>query len=210
MQLSHTLRVVTAALDGDVLAVLARADTAFTGREIARMTGASKEGVRQVLVRLVEQGIVRREPAGAAQMYRLNRDHLAAPAVIALTGLRDELLRRLRRTLADWQPPASYAALFGSTARGQERPDSDLDLFLLRPAGIAADHPAWDAQVNALADRATAWTGNDTRVLQIGIDELEDVDEPGGVLDDVLRDGIPLAGNETTLRRARRSIRSPR
>lgn len=210
MQLSHPLRVVTAALDGDVLAVLSRADAAFTGREVARLVGASKEGVRHALARLVEQGIVRREPAGTAQMYRLSRDHLAAPAIIALAGLREELLQRLRRALADWQPAACYAALFGSAARGQERPDSDLDLFLLRPDGITADHPAWDAQVAALAEHATAWTGNDTRILQVGVDELGDVDEPGGVLDDVLRDGIPLAGSEAALRRARRSVRSPR
>jgi hypothetical protein len=210
VELSHTLRVVTSALDGDALEVLARADAAFTGREVARLIGASKEGTRQALARLVEQGIVRREPAGAAQMYRLNRDHLAAPAIIALAGLREELLQRLRGTLADWRPAAVYAALFGSAARGRERPDSDLDVFLLRPAGISADHPAWDAQVTVLADRATAWTGNDTRILQIGIDELGDVDEPGGVLDDVLRDGIPLTGTESALRRARRSVRSPR
>jgi hypothetical protein len=59
--------------------------------------------------------------------------------------------------------------------------------------------------VAALADCTTAWTGNDTRVPQIGIDELSDVDEPGGVLNDVLRDGVPLAGGETALRRARRA-----
>jgi hypothetical protein len=210
VELSHTLRVVTSALDGDVLQVLARADAAFTGREVARLAGASKEGIRHALARLVEQGIVRREAAGAARMYRLNRDHLAAPAVLVLAGLREELLQRLRRTLAGWKPPACYAALFGSAARGQERPDSDLDVFLLRPVGIGADHPDWDVQVAALADQVTTWTGNDTRILQVGLDELGDVDERGGVLDDVLRDGVPLAGGEATLRRALRSIRSPR
>lgn len=210
MELSHPLRVVTSALDGDVLEVLARADAAFTGREVARLVGASKEGTRHALARLTEQGIVLREPAGAARLYRLNRDHLAAPAIIALVGLREELLQRLRQALAGWQPAACYAALFGSTARGQERPDSDLDVFLLRPAGIGVDHPAWDAQVAALAGQATAWTGNDTRILQVGLDELGDADEPGGVLDDVLRDGIPLTGSQSTLRRTLRSIRSPR
>jgi DNA-binding transcriptional ArsR family regulator len=210
VQLSHSLRVVTSALDGDVLEVLARAETSFTGRELARLVGASKEGVRRVLARLVEQGIVTSEPAGAAQMYRLNRDHLAAPAVIALAGLREELLTRLRRELAGWKPPACYGALFGSTARGQERPDSDLDLFLLRPDGIGGDHPGWDAQVTALARTVTGWTGNDTRILQVGLDEIGDVAEPNGVLDDVLRDGIQLTGSETVLRRALRSIRSSR
>jgi hypothetical protein len=200
--------VVTSALDGEVLEVLARADAAFTGREVARRIGASMEGTRQVLARLVAQGTVVRERAGAAQMYRLNRQHLAAAAVIALAGLREDLLTRLRQLLAGWAPAPAYAALFGSVARGQERPDSDLDVFVLRPAGLDGDDPAWDAQVAHLATQATAWTGNDTRVLQFGLDDLADVDEPGGVLDDILRDGIVLAGRESVLRRALRSIRS--
>ncbi|MBK7624108.1 MAG: hypothetical protein IPJ14_15950 [Kineosporiaceae bacterium] len=80
MEISRPMRIITAALDGDLLAVLARADHAFTGRQLARLAGASSEGARQALARLVVQGIVQREPAGAAQMYRLNREHLAAPA----------------------------------------------------------------------------------------------------------------------------------
>lgn len=210
MELSHPLRVVTSALDGEVLEVLARADAAFTGREVARRTGASKEGVRQVLTRLVAQGIVLREPAGAAQLYRLNRRHLAADAVIALAGLREDLLTRLRQLLATWSPAPAYVALFGSVARGQERPDSDLDVFVLRPVGVAVDDPAWHAQIVRLSAEATNWTGNDTRILQVGLDDLADIDEPGGVLDDILREGIVLAGTENTLRRALRSIRSSR
>lgn len=210
MELSHPLRVITSALDADVLEVLARADAAFSGSDVARRIAASKAGTRRALARLVGQGIVLQERAGTAQMYRLNREHLAATAVIALAGMRESLLGRLRELLAGWQPAPVYAAVFGSVARGQERPDSDLDLFLLRPSGVGADDPRWYAQVAHLTDRATTWTGNDTRALQAGLDELAEIDEPGGVLDDVLRDGISLAGQESVLRRELRSIRSAR
>lgn len=56
-------------------------------------------------------------------------------------------------------------------------------------------------------DRASVWTGNDARVLRIGLDRLVAVDEPNGVLEDVLRDGIPLAGEHTVPRAALRSLR---
>lgn len=208
MELSHPLRVVAPTLDADLLEVLARADQGFTGRELARAVGSSQDGARAALARLVTQGIVSRQRAGSALLYALNRGHLAAPLIVALADLRAELLRRIAASLASWRLPVAYAALFGSAARGQERPDSDLDLFVLRPSGIAVDDSLWAAQVQDLSSQVASWTGNDARVLDVGLDDLQDVYEPGGVLDDVVRDGIPLAGNEATLRRAVRTIRS--
>jgi Nucleotidyltransferase domain len=218
VQLSRPLRVVTAALDGDLLAVLSSADGAFTGRQLARLVGSSSEGARLALMRLVSQGIVLREPAGAAQMYRLNREHLAAPAILALVGLRATFLARLTAVLAGWEPATGYAALFGSASRGEERPDSDLDICVLRPGAVPADDHAWRAQVAALERDVARWTGNDTRVLELGPPDASDGagSDTGSVINDVLRDGIPLAGDVAALRQLRnpnrrnRSLPSPR
>ncbi len=196
------MRVITAALDGDLLAILARADQAFTGRQLARMAGASNEGARQALMRLVMQGIVQREPAGAAQLYRLNREHLAAPAVLALADLRSTLLDRLRSALSEWELAADHASLFGSVARGEERADSDLDICIVRPDAVAADDPAWRAQIATLEREVTRWTGNDTRVLEIAANDDLSADAES-VIDDILREEIPLTGEVSALRRLR-------
>ena len=80
MELSRPLATVTPTLDGDVLRVLARADADFTGGDIHRLLdGPSIRGIAKTLNRLTEQGIVNRRLAGRAFLYRLNRDHLAAP-----------------------------------------------------------------------------------------------------------------------------------
>jgi hypothetical protein len=79
--------------------------------------------------------------------------------------------------------------------------------FLLRPLGVAADDGRWRGQVAGLQHDVTRWTGNDARVLEVGLDEIATLLQWDSVLDDVLRDAIPLTGDATALRRAMRSLR---
>lgn len=217
MDLQHPFSVVTPTVDGDVLRVLAGADAAFTGREVHRLIGRySEAGVRNVLGRLVDQGVVLLERVGAAYTYRLNRDHLAAPHIIGLAGLRAELLSRLRTRLAEWDPAPVYAALFGSAARGDMRPDSDIDVFIVRPDDVDPDDEPWSSQVGELISDATRWTGNDTRPLESGDTETRRAIRRGEpVLQAIRTEGIHLVGPSDYLRLTQRpsrtrAARSPR
>jgi predicted nucleotidyltransferase len=190
MDLRRPFKTVTPTLDGDVLAVLAGADADFTGRGVHGMVGgASERGVRNALDRLVEQGVVHSRPVGASKLYRLNRDHLAAPAIEALASLRAELLRRLADVVGAWQIKPVLAIVFGSVARGEADEGSDLDLLVVRPRG-AADDPAWEAQLDDLQRQATAWTGNDTRILEYGELELDRASSSDRVVRAAMRDGV--------------------
>jgi predicted nucleotidyltransferase len=201
---SRPLSAVTEALDGDVLMVLARAERAFSGRHIHQLVGnASEEGVRRVLKRLERQGVVTGESAGAARLFKLNRAHLAAPHIEALSSLRESLVERLRTALSAWAVPPAYAAMFGSFARGQGGTDSDLDLFVVRPGTIDMEDPRWRRQIDALTVDATAWTGNDARMLEYGEGELRIAMGRDDVLRDIRREAIELAGSATVLRRPR-------
>src|SRR5690554_1976209 len=67
MQVQRPLATITPTLDGDVLAVLVGTDVAFTPGQVARMVpSASVEGIRKVLKRLAEQGIVTVDRVGNA------------------------------------------------------------------------------------------------------------------------------------------------
>lgn len=202
MQLQHPLAVVTPSLDGDVLAVLARAHAAFTTGQIHRLLpSVSQQGIRNSLRRLSDQGIVRADRFGNAYAYRLNREHLAAEHVIGLANLMSAFLSRLIREVDRWDPGPVYAAVFGSAARGTMTVGSDIDLLLVRPAG--ADEDAWDAQTQSLASDVTCWTGNDARLLVLDEADIAS-DEP--VLRDVLAHGLTVAGTDDWLaRRLRRT-----
>lgn len=204
MNLQRPFQVVAPTLDGDVLTLLARADRPLTGRAIARESGASHGGVQRALRHLVAEGIVTQERAGRAFLYRLNRDHLAAPWIEGLASLRLELIERLRQTIAAWQVPADAVVLFGSAARNEAGQRSDIDLLVIRPITVDYDDLAWREQLAGLQSAAAAWTGNDTRVLEYAADEIAN-QEP--VLDAAASEGVELHGS---LRRLLRSARRRR
>jgi predicted nucleotidyltransferase len=203
MNLSHPLEFISHPVDGRILEVLAGADASFTGRQIHGLLGAgSPRGVQLGLDRLRRQGIISAQPAGRAVLYRLNTDHLAAAHVHALAHLRHELLRRLRSELESWDPQPAAAYLFGSTARSDSTADSDVDLLLVRPRDVDdPDRPDWRHQVDALSRAISAWTGNDTRVVEFAEDEARSaVARRDPLLASIRDEGIHLVGDESVLR----------
>ena len=212
MDLGRPLTVVSPTVDADVLTVLASAEAEFTGRQVHQVAGRhSEKGVRNCLHRLVGQGIVNARRAGKADLYSLNRRHLAAPHIVALAGLRRELLERISAELATWVEPPVFAALFGSAATGRMRPDSDIDLFVVRPKGVDVEDSQWRRAAESLGTQVTAWTGNDARVLELGEDEVERGLESGEpVLADVRNEGIVLYGKAAYVRAKPRKQRAGR
>jgi len=207
MNLGRPFSVVTPTLDGDVLSVLAGADAAFTAPQVHRLLARhSVEGVRNVLVRLTHEGIVTGDRVGRAVSYRLNRNHLAAPHVVAIAQLRDALLVRLRETIERWEIPPVFAALFGSAATAAMHADSDLDICVVRGDDIDPDAPVWRAELDDLAAAATEWTGNDTRLLEVAEPEVaRGIRSNDALFTDIRDEGLRLYGPPSYLHRRRSS-----
>jgi len=199
MLLHRPFAAVTPTLDGPVLQVLAGADSRFSVSQVTALVGdASSAGIRKALNRLVNHGLVVREGDGVAYLYQLNREHLLAGPVLEIARAREALRERVAEHANTWPVPPRLLALFGSAARGQMHPGSDLDLLAI------ADEPddRWLDDLGRLCETMTAWTGNDTRSLVLTVDELASDHEP--VVAELGRDAQVLFGDATLLDRARR------
>lgn len=176
MDLSDPLSSVIPSAHGAVLAVLARTTEPLSGRKVAELTAGkvSQARVNAVLGDLASSGVALCESRPPAKLYRLNRNHVAAPGVVALVDMWGLLLERIREELHGWADPPLAACLFGSAARGEAGRESDVDLLLVR---AAADDDSdldntWHAQVDTLTEHVAAWAGNPCEVLDLTLAEL--------------------------------------
>lgn len=200
MELSRPLAVVTPTLDGDVLQVLALADAEFTAAQVhGLLPHRTKRGIDKVLARLMTQGIVERSHVGRPSLYRLNREHLAAPAVVALAQQKSTLLERLREALESWEARPVFAAVFGSAVGDLHTTRSDIDLLFVHPDEV--DEAVWSTQVEQLNVSVTRWTGNDARALSYGASEITATAAREPLFADVARYGICLVGDPNWLQK---------
>lgn len=134
MDLSDPTRCIAPTLDTAILAVLASAGRPLTVGQIAAQAPRGSEiGIRRGLARLVDQGLVKSTEMGRNHVHELNTEHVAADIAVQLAGLRTELWRRMRRELGSWNPKPTYACVFGSAARRDGGPESDIDVLLVHP-----------------------------------------------------------------------------
>jgi predicted nucleotidyltransferase len=196
MDLSRPIASVVPSLDGDVLMVLAGTTRPLTGREVSRLVRrGSWSGVRRVLHRLVAQGLVTAQEATPSLLYSLNRDHVAAPAVMALAQLRTEFFDRIRDQIGQWRIAPDSAAIFGSTARGDGSTESDVDVFLVRPDAVAEDDSEWRRQVAELSAAISRWSGNPASMIEISAVEAGGLSErQATIAEELHRDAVHLAG----------------
>ncbi len=109
---------------------------------------------------LVEHGMVLVEPVGAANAYRLNREHLLVGPALEMVRAPDRLEAQLGTAFRSWAVPCAGCALFGSAARRAGTTRSDLDVLVLRPDTVAVDDFAWRVQIDDTASQVDRWTGN--------------------------------------------------
>jgi hypothetical protein len=158
-----------------------------------------------VILRLAQHGLVLTEEQGPSKLCRLNREHLAAAAVVALVQLRARMVELVRQEIAGWAVTPEHASLFGSAARGDGDTSSDLDILVIRPTGRSEDDPAWGEQLATSGQRIHAATGNHVAWFNISRADLRRAVRAGEpIVDQWRRDALRLVGSDlpALLRRA--------
>jgi predicted nucleotidyltransferase len=129
-----------------ILRALLPLRSSVSGNEARMLAGVrSKNGMQAALRELTDLGILEREQTGRIGLFRINRDHDLIPHLQALfegevqrmAGLRQALEEILTRGAV--REHTLSIILFGSNARGDARPGSDVDLLVVTEAG-QADH----------------------------------------------------------------------
>lgn len=94
-----------------------------------------------------------------------------------------------------WDSPPLSVILFGSAARRQDTPGSDIDLLVVRPTTVSFDDQRWAMNVANLSERVSRWCGSPCEVLEYSPDELAEltrIDDP--LIASLIRDGITFVG----------------
>lgn len=197
MDLTSPMSSVIPSAHAPVLFVLAHAGAPMSGRQIAGLVEGrvSRSRVNGVLHELERSGLVTCDVHPPARLYRLNREHVAAPLIEGLASLRDQLLERMRAHGSAWLVPADAIWLFGSAARGDGAVDSDIDVIVIRPDDVSDEDPLWVDQVDGWRTSVKQWTGNECSVLELTAEQIRRAVRNGDpIIQELRRDAVWLAG----------------
>ncbi len=196
MDLGSPVLDIAPAVRGALLQALARLERPITRRQLAAAAGVAPGNASAVIEGLIQSGLVSETVAGRSSMVALNRSHLAAGPVLALAGLRGELIRRLRERLSAW-PDLHGAWLFGSVARGDADSDSDIDLLIVVDD---LQSPELHERLSRLQADVRSWTGNDLQLVEHSPSSWRKlVRAKNRLVEQIRLDGIALGGGTASL-----------
>ena len=178
---------------GAVLAVLLRTGKPLTGRQIHGLISDiySLWSAQEALKALTQIGLVETQTVGRAGVHVINEQH---SSIAPLRALVDPITALESAIGVAIDSNVKAVILFGSVARGEATPTSDIDLAVI-------SSPAWDQRVK-LQDTVRVQLGNHCDVLvftEAEFSRLAAAGEP--VVTDIVRDGVALVGSMPRVKR---------
>jgi uncharacterized protein len=107
--------------------------TAVTGREIARLSGMTHRSALKALENLETINLIRKQVAGRTYYFTINREHYLYKKIISIIfkSEKDFLSRISEQISSSLGAYSESIIIYGSVARGDEKPESDLDVCIV-------------------------------------------------------------------------------
>jgi len=179
-----------------VLRELLRHGGELGAADIATRVGLSPQHVRGVLAHLIRLGLVDRLGLGRARLYRARLAHPLAGPLAALFAAEEgrfaALLAAVRDAAAAARPHPLAVWLYGSVARGDDTPESDIDVAVVAAAG-ELDGILSDLR-ERLRDKAEALGGVELALIGATPADVARAAAGDSWWRGVVRDAVPIFG----------------
>ncbi len=172
MDFRHPIEEVIPGARGRVIAALLETSGELNLRTVARVAGVSIAQASRVLPGLVDLGMIERREIPPSSLFRLVPEHVATRALLALADSRNLVLAEMGRAANAIRPPPISVITFGSFARGDSEPASDIDVIMVRPSGIDADDHGWSEAIEQWRTVVGRVAGNAVEILDIDADAV--------------------------------------
>ncbi len=106
----------------------------FSGREIARLSGASPSRASEILELFWKNGMAHRLKIGNTYEWSLNQESILSKKISDFIDLDEKIYQDLKsriRKALDKENNVIRVILYGSVTKGTEKHNSDIDLFIL-------------------------------------------------------------------------------
>jgi predicted nucleotidyltransferase len=159
MKYSHALDdVLGNKLKLRILRLFCTSGGEYTGREIARLTGYSQTYALRALSDLEANGLLHRRDVAKAHLFSLNEEHMLVEELEKLFELERDALAKVAQNLKEELGENLRSIIvFGSVARGEERPNSDIDMILTLKDGSKA---IVESEIGLLINASVAASGS--------------------------------------------------
>ncbi len=172
---------------------LAEAPQPLSGRQAAELAGLTHRGAIQALSVLVDLGVVTQRQAGRAYQYALAESNILVQEIVLPAFAAEKRLRRiLEEDIVDqFAGLALSLVLFGSVARGEQTPQSDVDLL-----AVVANEKDRETMEEIASSRAPAFQSRFGAPLAVHVLTVGQLREKrrSPFLVEAARDGVVLHG----------------
>lgn len=146
-----------------IIEFLLKHEASMSEREIASVLDVSHMSVNRTMQELAEMNLVHYIAVGKAHLWKVNRQSFAYKVlknfIDSLKAMPDPV-SELKRAIIKHLPKTlvKKAVLFGSVAKSKEKPDSDIDLFIL--VENAQDQKTLEESIEKLSTECLEVFGN--------------------------------------------------